>query len=100
MKEKINEWQKKCNANPTLRMYHYKVVNTRMQWLKIFLIIVGIISILFIATTVLASAVGVDSPVAIKNGVFTINVNFNVDLTQGMKDYIDSKINQIVNETQ
>lgn len=59
--------------------------------------IIGVISLLF--GTTLVMALGTDVVGINKDGVLTINVNFNIDLTKEMKSYIDNKIEQVVNAT-
>ena len=91
------EWKEEINSNPLVRKYHLKVVDIRWQIIKTVLMILGIIGLLF--GTTLVMALGTDVVGINKDGVLTINVNFNVDLTKEMKSYIDNKIEQVVNAT-
>jgi len=88
------EWKEEINSNPMVRKYHLKVVDIRWQIIKTVLMILGIIGLLF--GTTLVMALGTD---VVKDGIWTINVNFNIDLTKVMKNYIDNKIEQVVNAT-
>jgi hypothetical protein len=91
------EWQREINSNPMVRRNHLKVVNTRWQIIKTMFMIMGIVGLLFGTTLVMAietNTIGIN-----KDGVWTININFNVDLTEQMKQYLDTKIEQIVNVT-
>jgi hypothetical protein len=88
------EWKEEINSNPMVRKYHLKVVDIRWQIIKTVLMILGIIGLLF--GTTLVMALGTD---VVKDGIWTINVNFNIDLTKEMKNYIDNKIEQVVNAT-
>jgi len=91
------EWKEEINSNPMVRKNHLKVIDTRWQIIRTVLMILGIVGLLF--GTTLVMALGTNTIGINKDGVWTINVNFNIDLTKEMKSYIDNKIEQVVNAT-